>query len=268
MSERSCIFCNGPLGANRAKEHVVPDWLLQHLHIKEDEIFQAVATSSNSEIVEGRTIDMDSLVEGRVCDDCNNGWMSDLENEAKPLLMPLIDGKRTVFNLTDQERLVISRWAAKTSYVLSNANASLLDNSVGPEHLRFMEKNPKTLPSGVGAFAQQVVPTREFAYYQRNRWPEFQVIPREGEPLPGSYKIGCEFRNLLLLVAHWPAPLSRYVLAAGIHLPLWPLCSLYPCYYSRFETPLPYDSKDMLDNFGKSLGVAYELGDVAEANSG
>lgn len=266
MSSRSCIFCSKPLGANRAKEHVVPDWLLKHLQIKEDDIFQAVATSSNSAIVERRTIDMDSLVEGRVCDDCNKGWMSGLENEAKPLLMPLIDGKRTVYNLTHQERLVVSRWAAKTSYVLSSATP--LKQPAEPAHFHFIAKNPTSLPPGVGAFAQQVVSTREFAYYQRNRWPEFQVIPREGEPLPGSYKIAFEFRKLLLLVAHWPAPSSRYVLAAGIHLPLWPLCSLYPCYYSRFETPLPYDSKDMLDNFGKSLGVACELGNVAEANSG
>ena len=38
-----------------------------------------------------------------VCGDCNNGWMSDLENDhAKPVLTPLITGDATKMEIIQQ----------------------------------------------------------------------------------------------------------------------------------------------------------------------
>ncbi len=255
MSPRKCIFCDQELTGNRAKEHVVAQWLLEHLQIRDDDLLQAVARTSDSQIVESRTIVTRSMVEGRVCDRCNNGWMSDLENQVKSLLILLIDGKRTVYALTDEERLLVSRWSAKTAYVLSHATP--LKETVEPTHLRFIAGNSTNLRPGVGVFAQQAVSTREFAYYQRNRWPEFTMVPGAGDPLPGSYKIALEFRRLMLLIAYWPSPSAAFVLAAGVHLPLWPIQNFYLCYYSPTEPPTPYDSHVVLDRFGSSLGIAY-----------
>jgi hypothetical protein len=31
---RKCLFCNSPLSKSRAKEHVIPQWLMDHLHIR------------------------------------------------------------------------------------------------------------------------------------------------------------------------------------------------------------------------------------------
>ncbi len=42
-------------------------------------------------------------------------------------------------------------------------------------------------------------------------------------PPDGTYKTALQFRNLMLLVVHWSAPNSELLMAAGIHIPLWPL---------------------------------------------
>lgn len=59
-----------------------------------------------------------------VCKSCNNGWLSRLEETAKPLLIPLINGERC--GLTLQTQITIATWAAKTAMIA--------------EHLRPREK--------------------------------------------------------------------------------------------------------------------------------
>jgi hypothetical protein len=45
-----------------------------------------------------------------VCGDCNNGWMSDLENDhAKPVLTPLITGDTTRIEINQQAARSIDR---------------------------------------------------------------------------------------------------------------------------------------------------------------
>jgi hypothetical protein len=55
-----------------------------------------------------------SLTIKAVCAGCNNGWMSQLETQAKPLLEPMILGKRRVVLPNDRARIV-STWAMKTA---------------------------------------------------------------------------------------------------------------------------------------------------------
>ena len=76
----------------RAREHAVPQWLMEHLGMREDPLYLAVAQSADDVVLKSRRHVAGSFVEGRVCEDCNNGWMSALETEAMPILKPLIDG--------------------------------------------------------------------------------------------------------------------------------------------------------------------------------
>ena len=48
----------------------------------------------------------------RFCAECNNGWMSDLESEAQPILGPLILGHSA--RLTEHDQNVLARWTFKT----------------------------------------------------------------------------------------------------------------------------------------------------------
>ena len=51
-----------------------------------------------------------------VCSTCNNGWMSELETEAKPTLGPIVQDLSIQLDLEDQTK--IARWAFKTTIVL------------------------------------------------------------------------------------------------------------------------------------------------------
>lgn len=52
----------------------------------------------------------------RLCASCNNGWMSRLENDAKPVLKSILDDKSK--DLYASAQLTIARWAVKTAMVL------------------------------------------------------------------------------------------------------------------------------------------------------
>jgi hypothetical protein len=42
---RACIFCNSPLTSVRAKEHVIPQWLMEYLGITDDQLYLAAVQS-------------------------------------------------------------------------------------------------------------------------------------------------------------------------------------------------------------------------------
>lgn len=68
----------------------------------------------------------------RVCADCNSGWMSNLEDEVRPLLSPLIAGETIVVSGGDRELLL--RWALKTAAVLGPLQRA--PDAVSPEFRR------------------------------------------------------------------------------------------------------------------------------------
>jgi len=113
-----CIFCGGASGRSMSKEHVFPDWLRQ-----------LFPRSPNSTHVHGAIIwDDDTLTPNTmktrkqghvstkkvrvVCEGCNNGWLSALEERTKPLLSYLIMGKFCW--LGQDEQLLLATWVAKT----------------------------------------------------------------------------------------------------------------------------------------------------------
>lgn len=228
MADRSCIFCDRPLGANRVKEHVVPSWLLKYLNVEHEIVIPAVARTVDSEIIDRRRHSADAMLEGHTCDDCNHGWMGRLEDDSKPILIPLIEAERPVFGLTDEERLVLARWSAKTAYSLNSS--SNLKEKVDPAHLRELAADATRLPSGVAVFMQQhglkEYHTRHFAWGQDNHWPYLPLVPPKPDETnkgKGGYKIGLQFGRLVLLTVFWPHLGWRFVIGSGMHIPLWPV---------------------------------------------
>jgi hypothetical protein len=75
VSTTTCIFC-GRRG-ERAKEHVFPIWLLQHL--REGEVaHDYLHLSGQGDTLSVRRHNLQKLAFGRVCAACNNGWLSEL----------------------------------------------------------------------------------------------------------------------------------------------------------------------------------------------
>ncbi len=257
MSSRSCLFCDGSVaGVERAREHVVPDWLRLHLDATNEIVYQATAATNDRSIQQEREHALSAFVEGQVCRLCNNGWMSVLENEAKPILIPLMAGESPL-GLNDSDRQVLARWTAKTAYMC--ASASLFDRtSVPSEHLSALSGNDNWA-TGVGVFACVLTPYMAFAYAEHNQWPVFsRIIKPEPE---GRYKIALQFKALGLLVAHWPEPNAMFVLEAGVHVPVWPPKRIHPAYFAGRSvpqpsaTPLSSEATVQLERFSNTLGI-------------
>lgn len=114
-----CIFC-GAFG--RTKEHVFPDWMRA--------IFPRLPTDSHTDgavkfdhiptigfvprvsqqIKQGQVGAKKVVV---VCRNCNNGWLSVLENSAKLLLTNLLCGREFILSETDAR--LMATWIAKTT---------------------------------------------------------------------------------------------------------------------------------------------------------
>jgi hypothetical protein len=110
-----CIFCDG---CGLTKEHVWADWLKPYLpknvvnhQISRETIFPA-RSFHDVQLRSG------SVQSGRlriVCLSCNTGWMSVLQNNTKPILMPLILGHE--FTLTRRAQTTLAAWIAMFSMV-------------------------------------------------------------------------------------------------------------------------------------------------------
>lgn len=119
LKSGQCIYCE-----KRCKfsdEHVFPDWLsgcfprrhtVTDHHLRRPETHSFEESPIHTETFR-RSGDPYTTVVRNVCESCNNVWMSELQNEAKPLVLSLAKGEQT--HLDDAERLTLARWSAMTS---------------------------------------------------------------------------------------------------------------------------------------------------------
>lgn len=150
---RACLFC-GAVGIF-SDEHVIPQWLLKFLALPEDDqLYQGVASTETGTLVEPPRIHSTfSFVEGRVCGECNSGWMSRLEGAAKPILIALMEQSRRPHSLSAAEGAVVGKWTAKTAYLHTWAGPS--KNPVQLAHLRALHGDAGVPATGVGVFGMQ-----------------------------------------------------------------------------------------------------------------
>jgi len=190
--------------------------------------------------------------------------MSNLENQAKPILIPLISGEQEVVEFGREERLILARWVCKTGYMLNSC--SNYEAKVPSSHFAHLFNSPDSLPTSVVVVAQQHHGSQKFYWLQHQFIMKSDVHPyvssrEEAELLIGpSYKISFQFNKLLLLVAYWPWPDWQMVLWPGIHVPLWPQKG--PIGWYR-EDPISggfpwFDSLEALVTFHQTLGIVRE----------
>jgi hypothetical protein len=241
----ACLFCGTSGPGALTKEHVVPRWLIEYLQLPPDDLmFQGVADSETGEIKKQRIHSSHNFVEGRICGDCNNGWMSRLESGAKPILIPLMDDQQSVNTLSANERAVLAKWTAKTAYLHSWVGP--LQDAVQHDHLNALYGDTGMPIADVGIFAAQTDFAKPNSYIQTGQWPQLGHNLPSDEPAPGSYKIGLQFRRLNLVTAFWPTPNSHLVLTPH-HFPVWPIKPEWPAY----DGWIPTDEK--LDPLGRLL---------------
>jgi hypothetical protein len=227
-TQRECLFCAEDLSGVRSQEHVFPKWLLNELKIREVRVsavhlFRPEEMRSEAEVRSVRSLALENIREGRVCDHCNNGWMSDLEDSCKGILLDMIRGRRLPGQVSKAECLPVARWAAKTAYVLnSSANYPI---KAPPQQLRELHENSRKLPWGVVVIAT-TGPFVNFGWFQSNRWqlcaPDNLTKRIAGLMDTRTYKIGVQFGHMILLVAWHAIPGWWKMLWSGQHVVLWP----------------------------------------------
>ena len=109
-----CIFCSGP---KMSKEHFWSSWMGDLIQGDKDGyhthkiITSDAKLGTNESIVDNeRQGDVTTKKIRVVCCKCNNGWMSQLESQAKPILEKLISGSE--IKICPEKRLILSSWIA------------------------------------------------------------------------------------------------------------------------------------------------------------
>lgn len=107
---KKCLFC--PRTAD-SKEHVWSDWILEDLKPAEP---IRVKIGKHTEVYK----DDPAVLVNCVCQPCNNGWMSDLENESKPFIYPMLHGSGITLSPAAQK--LLTRWAVLKTMVIDSIN--------------------------------------------------------------------------------------------------------------------------------------------------
>lgn len=100
------------------KEHLFPDWLSKMYDNSVTGINEG--TNADGSVAYSYTSKIFQQTVNSVCEVCNNGWMSQIENDAKPILVKMLRGKSFVLDKKSQARL--ATWAMKTMLVFNHAN--------------------------------------------------------------------------------------------------------------------------------------------------
>ena len=141
-----CIFCGGrPL----TREHIWADWFRAYLprtlpfyHSGRIVLNEDNTQTRGSKKMSG---DPKSRKLRIVCNKCNNGWMSDLQNATKPILTPLLHHQQ--ITLSEQRQRQLATWVAMTvicAEYLQPASVSipvtarrwLFTNRTAPDNMR------------------------------------------------------------------------------------------------------------------------------------
>ena len=113
--QRACSWCGST--DKLTKEHVVPAWLGRELQrqFPDHKIRAQYQLGGSSEAKVWEDGQPFSVTVKKFCDDCNNGWMSRLEADAKGFLLPLVNGAD--HTLTPEGQSIVAAWCFKTACV-------------------------------------------------------------------------------------------------------------------------------------------------------
>jgi hypothetical protein len=130
-----CAFC-GPTESPITREDVWPVWLVKILPRAQPKNQGHLIRRVKGSPGKIWRITTPKMTVRSVCKQCNNGWMSELEGRAKPILTPiLIDQPRGQLSL--HERAVVAMWIYKTSMTLDLTGIG--DTFTASERVRFSD---------------------------------------------------------------------------------------------------------------------------------
>jgi hypothetical protein len=136
---RVCVFCGAP--ADTA-EHVWPAWARPLIEAREHTrihpYHRFVVQDDHEDEHDTWDQPANSMTAKVVCASCNNGWMSDLEGAAKPMLEPMLGDHGRLLHQGGQETL--AAWALKTAMMVDQTNTPRR-RVIGPDEYRHLHEN-------------------------------------------------------------------------------------------------------------------------------
>lgn len=113
---RGCIFCGK---AKVSREHIIPVWAAEVLAKTKPPPSRPdkVVVGAHRRWSEGAEVDVSqewfarhgvNFIVKCVCKECNEGWMSDIESAAKPIVTAMIEDQRVMLDTQDQEK--VANW--------------------------------------------------------------------------------------------------------------------------------------------------------------
>lgn len=213
---KRCCFCGIKCTkSNRAKEHIIPDHIQKRYGLPKHEIKNSHSRIVKNDFAGGhislyepeRKMTFSGFLAGAVCEDCNNGWMSDLEKKVIPFIYELSDGELDVRNLSSQQRILLAKWAFKTVSVLSDS-VTAPQNKVLNGHISdFYKCKDRSIPNGVAVFAEQSI-EKDHLWSLCPTWAVSTDIDLPKELLVElnkiAYKAFIQIESLMLVVCYWP----------------------------------------------------------------
>ncbi|OFY09302.1 MAG: hypothetical protein A2X05_12710 [Bacteroidetes bacterium GWE2_41_25] len=243
MKEIVCIFCQKQ--KEKSKEHIWPRWLQTLIGGTEQSFYQGVHLSPIFPI-STRIHSGESLVYGHVCNECNNGWMSKLEAECKPLIIKLIINRHFIDSLSKTDRQKISLWAFKTALIInagSNYRKIIPDSHYS--HLYRHQIIIKNVKIDIGFLpSEKALSWRQsqisFGLMHQNDKENFHEL------LKNSYKVSLQINNIGIRVSFFPHVKEfGYKISFSEkekNLRIWPYQK-----NSLFNSKLEYESLDDFD---------------------
>lgn len=110
---RTCMFC---IEQASSKEDIWPQWLTKRFSLSDASYMEAERGGKKLDPWQTNTPKL--LLSKCVCKNCNNGWMSRLEGEIKPIIDSILDEQLKDFDVSSQARLSV--WAIKTAMALES----------------------------------------------------------------------------------------------------------------------------------------------------
>lgn len=110
-----CAYCGA---ASSSEEHVWPQWVSKLLAARGQFVIMRPGRPAS------RPSSSINVVTTRVCADCNNTWLSVIENDVRGLLGPMVQGLRT--GLSEAQQLVVATWAYRMALMLDLAGGDLV----------------------------------------------------------------------------------------------------------------------------------------------
>lgn len=235
-----CIFCNRR-AFPPSKEDVLARWIVREFPRStwsvERKFFYAPYRPQDVQ-TQRYTRRNKLLVSKKVCENCNNNWMSKLEDRAKIILAPMIHGQTTV--LPEQSQLVIAQWLVKTIM----AYEFLGGTERGPKFFSQTERHAfmqsLSIPDGILVFLASYrggthhILTRETRLDFVVAGREINSPLRKGDEVKG-YAVTVTIKHLTLQLVSLRQPedsaLNATVFISGgwsdAELPIWPITSSF-----------------------------------------